>query len=120
MELNRREEELLKVLETVLLMQLLTESIEALPKETVRFKIRHHCNSLVDLMSPIIEKHFDNMFFTDEKTTSSIAYEIDKLIRILARNGLDQRVFLSQAVEAYELDKNRAEKEIHKILTEGI
>ena len=112
----QKEKQLEKALELVIHLQLIAEIIDELPQDIKRQKIKQVANQLASLIEPIIKVNYDKMFFTDEQTTGTIVYEIDKLVKMLSRGGLQKKVFLSQAVEAHETQPQKSEELIHNIL----
>lgn len=100
-------------------MQLLVETLENLPPEISRQRIKQQSKALIKLIEPVINVYYDKMFKVDEQITQSICFELENLVKQLSSGGLERKVFISQALEAHRIDKNRAEEEIHKIIKNG-
>lgn len=114
---TNKEETLQKTLEFILLLQLSVEAAEQLPSEVNRQRIKQQSKALIKTIDPIIQIWYDKMFKVDEQVTQSICFELESLVKQISSGGLEQKVFISQALEAFRKDKKSAEKEIHKIIT---
>lgn len=114
---TNKEETLQKTLEFILLLQLSVEAAEQLPSEVNRQRIKQQSKALIKTIDPVIQVWYDRMFKVDEQLTQSICFELESLVKQISSGGLEQKVFISQALEAFRKDKKSAEKEIHKIIT---
>lgn len=114
---TNKEETLQKTLEFILLLQLSVEAAEQLPSEVNRQRIKQQSKALIKTIDPVIQVWYDRMFKVDEQVTQSICFELESLAKQISSGGLEQKVFISQALEAFRKDKKSAEKEIHKIIT---
>jgi len=112
------EEQLFKVLETIVNSQLLVENLEDLKDITMynRLKVKHLTNQLIKELANIAEKDYNAIFGIDQQLTLNISYEYDKLIKMIARKNIPEKVELSQICEAYALDRQSMEANTHRIL----
>lgn len=118
-----KEKILQETLTSILYMQLLVESLTDLPAEINRNRIKQQSKALIKTIDPVIQVWYDRMFKVDEEITQTICQELESLVKnisggIAFNGGLEKKVFISQALQAFEKDKDRVQTEIHKILTE--
>lgn len=103
---------------SILYMQLLVESLTDLPSEINRNRIKQQSKALIKTIDPVIQVWYDRMFKVDEEITQTICQELESLVKNISSGGLEKKVFISQALQAFEKDKDRVQTEIHNILTE--
>lgn len=118
--MEEKENILEAALENVILMQILTQELELLPPTLNRRRIKNLSNQLIKEMSPVIETHFIKMFFIDEVVTQTITGEYEELARLLTKRGIQNKVFISQALQAHELNPSKSENAIHDILVDEL
>ena len=113
----KTEENLLTLLETVILSQMLMENLEQLQqthynKSNLKVKLR----TLLKEVTPLAEKDFNTVFGNGESETQSIVMEYEKLVSYIANQKLPQKVVLSQMVEAFNKSPKQMEGIVHKII----
>jgi DNA-binding transcriptional regulator YbjK len=111
------ETNLITLLETVILSQMLMENLEQLQsthynKSNLKVKIK----TLLKEITPLAEKDFNTVFENGEHETQSIVMEYEKLVSFIANQNLPQKVVLSQMVEAFNLDQKTIEATVHRII----
>lgn len=106
----------MQVLEMIITGQLLLERLEVIDQNLNRRKIKKSTKELLKELEPIAEQ-YNKIYLADEEVSREIVWELDKGIKLYASGTLEERVFISQALEAFRKDKKSAEKEIHKIIT---
>ena len=118
-QLSKKEQQLFRATELILQLQLLIESIEDLPKDINRLKLKSLSNQLIKVAEPLVEKHYDQFYKVDEPLTASITAEYENLIKLLAQGGLDKRIYIGQCLEAHNLFPTLAEKQIQQIIIDA-
>lgn len=103
-------------LSTTILMQILCNELEILPPSLSRKKVKKLSNELIRELSPIIETYFNRMFFTDEEITQTITGEYEELVKLIAKKGIQSKVFMKQALHAHSIDYEKAESVIQDII----
>ena len=113
----KTEDNLLTLLETVILSQMLMENLEQLQhthynKSNLKVKIK----TLLKELTPLAEKDFNTVFGNGESETQSIVMEYEKLVSFISTQKLPQKVVLSQMVEAFNLEQKTIESTVHRII----
>src|SRR6478609_3662597 len=99
----------------VITAQLLWERLNAIPDSLNRRKIKKLSNELIKELQPTVES-YNKIYLADEDMNREVAWQLDQFIKMMADGDLTERIFLAQAQEAFRLDKDKAQKEIHSIL----
>lgn len=108
---------LLTLLETIILMQMLLENLETLQGTHYnRQQIKQQIKAMVKLVAPLAERDYNIVFNNGEQDTQNIIFEYEKLVSFISLQKLPQKVALSQLVEAFNLDKKQIEATCHRII----
>jgi len=118
--MKNKEHILQECLSSIILMQLLTESLEILPPEIRRQKIKLQIKSLISLMEPVIKQHYDHIYAQDGEIATILISEYEQLAKEISTVDLAGKVFLSQALAAYKLEPDKMEATAHRILKKNI
>ena len=110
--------QLLKALKVIVGSQLLVEDLEGLKEVTMynKQKVKQLTNQLIKELCKVAEKDYNAVFGIDEQLTLNIAYEYDKLIKMVASKNIPEMVELSQICEAYNYDRETMESCSHRII----
>jgi hypothetical protein len=114
---EKSKKNLITLLETIILMQMLLENLELLQgshynKSNLKVKIK----SLLKEVAPLAERDYGIVFNNGEHDTQSIIKEYEKLVSFISLQQLPQKVVLSQMVEAFNKSPKQVEGIVHKIL----
>lgn len=108
---------LITLLESVILMQMLLENLETLQGTHYnRQQIKQQLKSTIKLIAPLAERDYNIVFNNGEVETQSIIFEYEKLVSFISLQKLPQKVILSQLIEAFNHDKKTIESTVHRIL----
>jgi hypothetical protein len=110
-------EDLITLLETIILMQMMLENLELLQnthynKSQLKVKIK----TLLKEITPLAERDYNIVFNNGERDTQSIIKEYEKLISFISLQQLPQKVILTQMIQAFNSSPKQVEGIIHKIL----
>lgn len=109
--------DLITLLETVILMQMLVENLELLQSTHYnKQRLKQQIKSLIQEIAPLAERDYDIVFKNGEVDTQNIIKEYEKLVSFISLQQLPQKVVLSQAVEAFNLEPKTIEATIHRII----
>lgn len=106
--------------EHLIICQIQIELLEQLPPNLNKQNIKRLSNQLIKELSPIVEKHYDKLYSEDEEQSRQIGYELDKFCKQLTTIDIFEKVYISQALEAYRMDKDKSRKAIHEVIMESI
>lgn len=116
--MKAKEEDLLQMLDIVLQMMLLTETVEDFKIKNLynRQLIKNVLNKALDVIVPIVEKDYPLVFNAGEEDTQMVISEYEKLITFIRDFNVPQKVMLTTMIEAYNYDKDTMEGTIHRII----
>ena len=108
---------LITLLETVILMQMMMENLELLQgthynKQNIKVKIK----ALLKEITPLAERDYNIVFNNGEMDTQSIVMEYEKLVSFISLQQLPQKVALSQIVESWNHEPKTIEATCHRII----
>lgn len=113
----KTENNLLVLLETVILLQMLTENLEELEGTHYnRQRIKQLMKPLLNEIIPLAERDYNVVFGNGQEETLSIMNEYQKLIQFISLQKLPSKVVLSQVVEAWNKDHKTIETIVHEII----
>ncbi|QRE03525.1 hypothetical protein [Flavobacterium psychrophilum] len=108
---------LITLLETVILMQMLLENLESLQGTHYnKQRLKQQIKSLINEIAPLAERDYNIVFKNGENDTKNIISEYEKLVSFISLQQLPQKVVLSQMVEAFNCEPKTVEANIHRIL----
>lgn len=108
---------LLTLLESVILMQMLLENLEQLQGTHYdRQQIKQQVKKTIALISPLAERDYNIVFRNGQEDVQSIISEYEKLVSFISLQKLPQKVVLSQMVEAFNYDPHTIEATTHRII----
>ena len=115
--MNEKQENLLTLLETIILMQMLVENLELLQGTHYnRQKLKQQIKILIKEVSPLIERDYNIVFSNGQDETQEIIKEYEKLISFISLQQLPSKVALSQILEAWNHDPKTIEATVHRII----
>ena len=110
-------ENLLTLLETVILTQMLLENLETLQGTHYNKKmLSPKLKALIKYIAPLAEKDYGIVFNNGEQETQSIIFEYEKLVSYISLQKLPQKVVLSQLIEAFNYEPKTMEANVHRII----
>jgi len=108
---------LITLLESVILMQMLVENLETLQGTHYnRQLLKQQIKALIKVIAPLAERDYKIVFNNGEQDTQNIIMEYEKLVNFISLQQLPQKVALSQMVEAFNFDRKTMEATTHRIL----
>lgn len=115
--MKQEQENLLTLLETIILMQMLIENLEMLQgthynKSNLKVKLK----TLIKEVSPLAERDYNIVFNNGESETQEIIKEYEKMVSFISLQQLPSKVALSQIVEAWNLEPKTIEATTHRII----
>ena len=115
--MKQEQENLLTLLETIILMQMLIENLEMLQgthynKSNLKVKLK----TLISEVSPLAERDYNIVFNNGESETQGIIKEYEKMVSFISLQQLPSKVALSQIVEAWNLEPKTIEATTHRII----
>ena len=115
--MKQEQENLLTLLETIILMQMLIENLEMLQgthynKSNLKVKLK----TLIKEVSPLAERDYNIIFNNGESETQEIIKEYEKMVSFISLQQLPSKVALSQIVEAWNLEPKTIEATTHRII----
>ena len=115
--MTKEETNLITLLETVILMQMLLENLETLQGTHYnKFQLKLKIKALLKEIAPLAERDYGIVFANGERDTQSIVMEYEKLISYISLQQLPQKVALSQIVESWNLEPKTIEATCHRII----
>ena len=115
--MNEKETNLLTLLETIILMQMLVENLELLQGTHYnRQQIKVQVKALLKTVAPLAERDYNIVFSNGEHDTQQIIKEYEKLVSFISLQQLPSKVALSQIIEAWNLDNKTIEATTHRII----
>ncbi len=108
---------LITLLESVILMQMLLENLETLQGTHYnKQQIKQQIKATIKLIAPLAERDYNIVFANGEKDTQSIIFEYEKLVSFISLQKLPQKVALSQIVESWNYEPKTIEATVHRII----
>ena len=108
---------LITLLESVILMQMLLENLEQLQGTHYnRQQLKQQIKATIRLIEPLAVRDYGIVFNNGEKDTQDIIFEYEKLVSYISLQRLPQKVVLSQMVEAWNMEPKTIEATIHRII----
>jgi hypothetical protein len=112
------EDDLLQLLDIILQMMLLTETVEDFRIKNLynRKVIKNVLNKALDVIVPIVEKDYTLVFKAGEEDSQKIISKYEKLIHFIRDFNVPQKEKLIEMIEAYNFDKKGMDATIHRII----
>lgn len=108
---------LLTLLESVILMQMLVENLEQLQRSDYNKQlVKQQLKKTISIIAPIVERDYKIVFNNGQDDVQSIIREYEKLVSFISLQKLPQKVVLSQMVEAFNHDPHTIEATTHRII----
>ena len=113
-----REEDLLQLLDIILQMMLLTETIEGFKIRNVynRQMIKNVLNKALAVIVPIVDRDYPLVFKAGQDDSIKIMNKYEKMIHFIRDFNVPQKEKLTEMIEAYNYDKGVMDATIHRIL----
>lgn len=112
-----KREPLMVVLDTVVLLQLLTENLEELQATALnRQKLKVAVKNLLKETEPIANDKYSRIFELDSETTQGICTTYNSLVQMIARRDIPDKMFLESAIKAREYDVHTMDATISRII----
>ena len=113
-----REEDLLQLLDIILQMMLLTETIEGFKIRNVynRQIIKNVLNKALAVIVPIVDKDYPLVFKAGQDDSIKIMNKYEKMIHFIRDFNVPQKEKLTEMIEAYNYDKGVMDATTHRIL----
>lgn len=113
-----KEEDLLQLLDIILQMMLLTETVEDFKIKNLynRQLIKNVLNKALAVIVPIVDKDYTLVFKAGEKDSLKIISSYEKLIHFIRDFNVPQKEKLTEMIEAYNLDKDVMNATMHRII----
>lgn len=113
-----REEDLLQLLDIILQMMLLTETIEGFKIRNVynRQMIKNVLNKALAVIVPIVDKDYPLVFKAGQDDSIKIMNKYEKMIHFIRDFNVPQKEKLTEMIEAYNYEKGVMDATIHRIL----
>jgi len=112
------EEDLLQLLDIILQMMLLTETVEDFKIKNLynRQLIKNVLNKALEVIVPIIERDYPLVFKAGQEDSLKIISTYEKLIRFIRDFNVPQKEKLTQFIEAYNYDREVMDATTHRII----
>ena len=112
------EKDLLQLLDIILQMMLLTETIEGFKIRNVynRQMIKNVLNKALAVIVPIVDKDYPLVFKAGQDDSIKIMNKYEKMIHFIRDFNVPQKEKLTEMIEAYNYDKGVMDATIHRIL----
>ena len=115
--MTEKETNLITLLESIILMQMMVENLEVLQGTHYNQKdIKVGIKTLLKKIIPLAERDYGIVFNNGEQDTQSIIMEYEKLVSFISLQQLPQKVALSQIVEAWNHEPKTIEATCHRII----
>lgn len=113
-----REEDLLQLLDIVLQMMLLTETVEDFKIKNVynRQNIKNSLDRALRVIVPLVDRDYPLVFKAGQEDSIKIMNKYEKLIHFIRDFNVPQKEKLTEMIEAYNYDKGVMDATIHRIL----
>ena len=113
-----REKDLLQLLDIVLQMMLLTETVEDFKIKNVynRQMIKNVLNKALAVIVPIVDRDYPLVFKAGQDDSIKIMNKYEKMIHFIRDFNVPQKEKLTEMIEAYNYDKGVMDATIHRIL----
>ena len=112
------EKDLLQLLDIILQMMLLTETIEGFKIRNVynRQMIKNVLNKALAVIVPIVDRDYPLVFKAGQDDSIKIMNKYEKMIHFIRDFNVPQKEKLTEMIEAYNYDKGVMDATIHRIL----
>ena len=112
------EKDLLQLLDIILQMMLLTETIEGFKIRNVynRQMIKNVLNKALAVIVPIVDKDYPLVFKAGQDDSIKIMNKYEKMIHFIRDFNVPQKEKLIEMIEAYNYDKGVMDATTHRIL----
>ena len=113
-----QEEDLLQLLDIILQMMLLTETIEDFKIKNIynRKVIKNVLNKALAVIVPIVERDYPLVFKAGENDSIKLMNKYEKLIHFIRDFNVPQKEKLIEMIEAYNYDKKVMDATTHRII----
>lgn len=113
-----REEDLLQLLDIILQMMLLTETIEDFKIKNIynRQMIKNVLNKALAVIVPIVDKDYPLVFKAGEEDSIKLMNKYEKMIHFIRDFNVPQKEKLTEMIEAYNYESGVMDATIHRIL----
>lgn len=113
-----REEDLLQLLDIVLQMMLLTETVEDFKIKNVynRQMIKNVLNKALAVIVPIVDRDYPLVFKAGQDDSIKIMNKYEKMIHFIRDFNVPQKEKLIEMIEAYNYEKGVIDATTHRIL----
>ena len=113
-----REKDLLQLLDIILQMMLLTETIDDFMIKNVynRQMIKNVLNKALAVIVPIVYRDYPLVFKAGQDDSIKIMNKYEKMIHFIRDFNVPQKEKLTEMIEAYNYDKGVMDATIHRIL----
>ena len=113
-----REEDLLQLLDIILQMMLLTETIEGFKIRNVynRQMIKNVLNKALAVIVPIVDRDYPLVFKAGQDDSIKIMNKYEKMIHFIRDFNVPQKEKLIEMIEAYNYEKGVMDATTHRIL----
>ena len=112
------EKDLLQLLDIILQMMLLTETIEGFKIRNIynRQMIKNVLNKALAVIVPIVDRDYPLVFKAGQDDSIKIMNKYEKMIHFIRDFNVPQKEKLTEMIEAYNYDKGVMDATIHRIL----
>jgi len=112
------EEDLLQLLDIILQMMLLTETVEDFKIKNLynRQLIKNVLNKALEVIVPIIERDYPLVFKAGQEDSLKIISTYEKLIHFIRDFNVPQKEKLTKFIEAYNYDREVMDATTHRII----
>ena len=112
------EKDLLQLLDIILQMMLLTETIEGFKIKNVynRQMIKNVLNKALAVIVPIVDKDYPLVFKAGQDDSIKIMNKYEKMIHFIRDFNVPQKEKLTEMIEAYNYEKGVMDATTHRIL----
>ena len=115
--INYPEKDLLNLLESIILMQMLVENLEEMQFTHFNVqKVKMQTNNLIKELTPIIEKDYNTVYRNGDDETIKIINNYESLVKSISMLQLPPKVLISQFTHAWNIDSKRITGIVDKIL----
>ena len=90
--------------------------VENLEQLNTKQKLKQVTKQFIKESSSIAETDYNKVFGIDEQTTLSIIDEYERLVKSIASLDIPNKIAIGQYKDAWRLNKQETEKQIHLIL----
>jgi hypothetical protein len=112
------EKDLLQLLDIILQMMLLTETVEDFKIKNLynRQLIKNVLNKALSVIVPIVEKDYPLVFKAGQEDALKIISKYEKMIAFIRDLNVPQKEKLIEMIEAYNYDRGVMDATIHRII----